>query len=346
MKVAPLMEALRSVDDVEQVLVHTGQHYDSSMSDAFFADLELPYPDHFLAIGSGSHAAQTAGVMLALDTLLDDEAPDVVLVPGDVNSTLGAALAAVKKQIPVIHLEAGLRSWDRTMAEEHNRVLVDHAADLLLTPSRDADENLLREGIPPERIEFIGNVMIDSLRTHEARARELDLARAEFDVQGHLLVTLHRPAVVDDPDRLLEAMQTLEDVAEQCPVLFPVHPRTKGVLTTAGWNAGKVRLLEPQGYLRFLSLLCDARAVLTDSGGIQEETTVLGVPCFTLRDNTERPITVTEGTNTLLGTGPAGLAAFRSSLNGTNSLAPRKLPEGWDGAAAQRAADALIQRYG
>ena len=314
MKVAPVLVKLAARPEVEQRLVHTGQHYDRRLSDAFFEDLSLPQPDFFLEVGSGSHGEQTAHVILSLEPILAAERPDLVLVPGDVNSTLAAALTAVKLDLPVVHLEAGLRSYDRTMPEEHNRVVVDHLADLLLTPSRDADENLRSEGIPEERIAFVGNVMIDSLRAHEAAARALDVGRRAYGAEDYLLVTLHRPATVDHPDALLEVMETLEQVSERRPVLFPVHPRTNAMLSKVGWKAGRIQLLEPQGYLQFLSLQASAAAVLTDSGGVQEETTALGVPCFTLRANTERPITVAEGTNRLLGVGPPALARFLEAL--------------------------------
>lgn len=345
MKVAPVLAELATRPAVEQRLVHTGQHYDRRLSDAFFEDLSLPHPDFFLEVGSGSHGEQTAHVILRLEPILAAERPDLVLVPGDVNSTLAAALAAVKLDLPVVHLEAGLRSYDRTMPEEHNRVVVDHLADLLLTPSRDADDNLRSEGIPEGRIAFVGNVMIDSLRAHEAAARALDVARQAYGAEGYLLVTLHRPATADHADALLEVMETLERVAERRPVLFPVHPRTNAMLSRLGWQPRRVRLLEPHGYLQFLSLQVSAAAVLTDSGGVQEETTALGIPCFTLRANTERPITVAEGTNRLLGVGPPALARLLEALE-ERPPEPTGQPEGWDGAAAGRVARVLVERYG
>jgi UDP-N-acetylglucosamine 2-epimerase (non-hydrolysing) len=345
MKVAPLMKALGALGGIDQRLVHTGQHYDQALSDAFFADLEMPYPDHFLGVGSGTHGEQTARVIAGLEPILIEERPDAIVVPGDVNSTMAAAVTAVKLQIPIVHLESGLRSRDRTMPEEHNRIVADHLSDLLLTPSRDGDENLLAEGIPAERIAFVGNTMIDSLRTHEGRARELEVARSELGVDDYVLVTLHRPAVVDDQDELLRVMRSLEEIAAERPLLFPVHPRTAANLERAGWSANGVRLLPPQGYLRFLSLQAAAFAVLTDSGGVQEETTALGVPCFTLRANTERPITIHEGTNTLLGVGPEALAEFRDALRSLQPGAP-SAPEGWDGHAAERAAAAIVDRLG
>jgi UDP-N-acetylglucosamine 2-epimerase (non-hydrolysing) len=345
MKIAPLVRALERRDGVEQCLVHTGQHYDRGLSDDFLEDLDLPYPDHFLGTGSGTHAEQTARVMVGVEAVLRDEAPDAIVVPGDVNSTMAAALAAVKLGVPVVHLEAGLRSRDRTMPEEHNRVVTDHVSELLLTHSREADANLAAEGIPPERVRFVGNTMIDSLRRYEDRARALDVARSEYGAENYLLVTLHRPHVVDHPDRLPEVMRTLEQIALDRPVLFPVHPRTRRMLVDQGWEADRVRLLEPQRYLRFLSLLLSASAVLTDSGGIQEETTVLGVPCYTLRTSTERPVTVSEGTNRVLGIGEPALEQLVRALRERRPTGAR-IPEGWDGRAAERVADVLIWVYG
>lgn len=345
MKIAPLMAALDGKSGVEQRLVHTAQHYDHGMSGVFFDEMDLPHPDHFLGVGSGTHGAQVAKVIVGVERVVTEERPDLVLVPGDVNSTMGAAIAAAKLKVPVAHLEAGLRSYDRSMPEEHNRVITDHLAELLLTPSRDADKNLAAEGIPAGRIRFVGNVMIDSLRRYEHRARELDVGRRELAVEDHLLVTLHRPSLVDDAVRLLEVMETLEGIAERRPVVFPVHPRTRGMLDRQGWRGRRVHLLEPQGYIRFLSLMVTASAVLTDSGGIQEETTVLGVPCFTLRTSTERPITVSEGTNCVLGTGVEALARFGELLPSVRSRPGRDL-EGWDGHAAPRVADALLARFG
>jgi UDP-N-acetylglucosamine 2-epimerase (non-hydrolysing) len=340
MKVAPVMRALSDHRDLEQVLVHTGQHYDRCMSASFLEDLHLPQPDHFLGVGSGTHAEQTARVMVALEPVLVAETPDLVLVPGDVNSTLGAALTAAKVGISVAHLEAGLRSRDRSMPEEHNRVLTDHLAELLLTPTRDADENLVNEGIPEERISFVGNTMIDSLRAYEAAARRLDVTH-ELDVADYVLVTLHRPGLVDHPDRFAPVLETLEEIAHTRPVLYPIHPRSRDRLKKAGWKPRRLRLLEPQSYLRFLGLMLDAYAVVTDSGGIQEETTVLGVPCFTLRENTERPITVALGTNTLLGVGERALQRLAEAIHNSHARQAFE-PEGWDGLAAGRVRDAII----
>jgi UDP-N-acetylglucosamine 2-epimerase (non-hydrolysing) len=344
MKIAPVMGALAGVTDVEQVLVHTGQHYDPGMSDAFFQDLDLPTPDHYLGVGSGTHAEQVARVMLSMEPVLLDEGPDLVVVPGDVNSTLAAALTATQAGRPVAHLEAGLRSRDRSMPEEHNRVLTDHLSELLLTPSRDADQNLLAEGIEEQRIAFVGNTMIDSLRTYEIAARNLDVA-GELGLDAFVLVTLHRPGLVDHPGRFRPVMDALEETAKERPVLYPMHPRSRRRLEEAGWQAGRVRLLEPLGYLRFLSLMTAAHAVLTDSGGIQEETTVLGIPCFTLRANTERPITVDLGTNTVLGVGASAVENLPRSLNGSQPRRPVE-PEGWDGRAAERVRDVILSRFG
>ena len=343
MKVAPVMRALNAVRDSQQVLVHTGQHYDSSMSAAFLDDLELPAPNHFLGVGSGTHSEQTARVMLNLEPVLLSERPDLVVVPGDVNSTLAAALTARQLGVSVAHLEAGLRSWDRTMPEEHNRVLTDHLAELLLTPSRDADENLRAEGIDEQRIAFVGNTMIDSLRRYESIARELDVA-GELGVDGFVLVTLHRPGLVDHPDRFQPVMEALEEIAEERPVVYPMHPRSRQRLEEAGWRARRVKLLKPLGYLRFLSLLTAADAVLTDSGGIQEESTILGIPCFTLRANTERPITVEEGTNTVVGVGDSAVATLHRLLRGRHASHPR-VPEGWDGRAAERIRNVILSRF-
>ena len=340
MKMAPLIAALGGRADVEQCLVHTGQHYDAPLSDRFFDDLDMPEADHFLGVGSGSHAVQTASVMTALEPVLRAERPDWVVVPGDVNSTMAAAITTAKERIPLAHLESGLRSRDREMPEEHNRVIADHVADLLLTQSRDADGNLADEGIPAERIAFVGNTMIDSLRRHLPRAEELDVAASDYGASGHVLVTLHRPTLVDRDEPLLEVVDFLDRIAAERPVLFPVHPRTAARLDALGWRPSRMKLLEPQGYLRFLSLEASAAAVLTDSGGLQEETTALGVPCFTFRTTTERPITVDEGTNTLLGVGAEALASFEAALADLPGRSPVEL-EGWDGRAAERAADAL-----
>ncbi len=344
MKVAPVMRAL-AARGADQRLVHTGQHYDARMSDVFFEDLGLPAPDVHLGVGSGSHAEQTAKVMLAFDAALDDgPTPDWVLVPGDVNSTLAAALVAAKRGLRVAHLEAGLRSGDRSMPEELNRIATDHLADLLLTPSADADANLAREGLPPERVVRVGNVMIDSLLHALPRARARGVPeRLALPPGGYALLTLHRPSNVDDPARLERLLGAVARLSERLPVVFPVHPRTRSRLQAPGTAglAGALTLLEPLGYLDFLSLLAGARLVLTDSGGLQEETTALGIACLTLRESTERPITVKEGTNVVVGTDPARIASEAARALG-QAPAPR-CPALWDGRAGERVAEALLR---
>lgn len=327
MKTAPVVAALER-RGTEQVLVHTGQHYDAAMSDVFFRDLGIREPDHFLAVGSGTHAEQAARVMQRLEPILLEVQPDIVLVPGDVNSTLAAAIAAVKCGLAVAHLEAGLRSFDRTMPEELNRVLTDSVSDLLFIHSPEARDNLVREGRPEASIHYVGNTMIDSL----VAIRE----QIEPDRRGHLVVTLHRPALVDGP-LLAEAMRELRALAELMPVVFPVHPRTRAALDAQGIDAPGA--IEPVGYVEFLRLVAGAAAVLTDSGGIQEETTYLGVPCFTLRDNTERPVTVELGTNVLLGLEPGRIREIPERLERAR---PAEVPPYWDGAAAERVADVLL----
>jgi UDP-N-acetylglucosamine 2-epimerase (non-hydrolysing) len=332
MKTAPVVAALER-RGVEQVLVHTGQHYDASMSDVFFRDLAIREPDHFLAVGSGTHAEQAARVMQRLEPILIDEQPDVVLVPGDVNSTLAAAIAAVKAGVPVGHIEAGLRSFDRSMPEELNRVLTDAVSDLLFIHSPEARDNLLREGRPEASIHYVGNTMIDSLVAMRER-----IGRGERN--GQLVVTLHRPALVDGP-LLADAMRRLRVLEEQMPIVFPVHPRTRAALDAKGIDAPGA--VEPVGYIEFLRLVAGAAAVLTDSGGIQEETTYLGVPCFTLRDNTERPVTVELGTNVLLGLDPRRIAELPALIDEARARAV-SVPPYWDGAAAERVADVLVSQ--
>ena len=342
MKVAPVLAQLRKRGQVRQVLVHTGQHYDAKMSDVFFQDLGMPQPDVHLGVGSGSHAQQTARVMIEVEPVLAREMPEVVVVAGDVNSTVAVALVAAKMGIPIAHIEAGLRSRDWTMPEEINRVLTDRLSDLLFTPSRDGDENLRKEGIDPERVHFVGNVMIDSLHAALPRARESRIReRLELSRQGYALATLHRPANVDDPAALSGLLSAHAEVAVSIPVVFPIHPRTRARLP-AGFEPRGLKLVEPLGYVDFLALIADARLVMTDSGGIQEETTALGVPCLTLRENTERPVTVETGTNQLVGTDPArAVSAAREVLAGR--VRPGRIPELWDGRAAERVADVLLK---
>ncbi|MBS2022746.1 MAG: UDP-N-acetylglucosamine 2-epimerase (non-hydrolyzing) [Deltaproteobacteria bacterium] len=348
MKMAPVLAALKA-RGARTTLVHTGQHYDAKMSDVFFDELGLPAPDVHLNVGSGTHAEQTAKVMLALEPVLVRERPDVLVVAGDVNSTLAGALVAAKLLIPIAHVEAGLRSFDWAMPEEVNRVVVDRLSALLFTPSRDGDDNLRKEGAAEERIVFVGNAMIDSLLTHLPRARARDVhARLQLEPKKYALATLHRPSNVDSPEALLRVLTALSEVAAQLTVLLPVHPRTQARITQDPQAAAllartpALRLCEPLGYLDFLALTDGARLVMTDSGGIQEETTALGVPCLTLRENTERPITVDVGTNQLTGSDPARVVpAARAILAG--QVKASRIPELWDGHAGERMADALVR---
>ncbi|MCS7081012.1 MAG: UDP-N-acetylglucosamine 2-epimerase (non-hydrolyzing) [Chloracidobacterium sp.] len=345
-KLAPIACELARHPDVRHCIIHTGQHYDAALTDAFFDDLRLPPPDYALGVGSGTHTEQTARAMLALEPVFRKERPDWVVVVGDVNTTLAATLTAVKCGLRVAHVEAGLRSFDRTMPEEINRRLVDAVADLLLTPSADADDNLLREGVAPERIRRVGNVMVDSLLAALPRAaaspilRELGLSPGAYAV-----VTLHRPSNVDDPETLRRLMDALARLAERLPVVFPVHPRTQARLEALALpEVAALRRLPPLGYLDFLQLWRHARLVLTDSGGLQEETTALGVPCLTLRTTTERPITVWEGTNRVVGTNPdTVIAAAETCLASPYPTEPRR-PALWDGRAAKRIVAALLDK--
>jgi UDP-N-acetylglucosamine 2-epimerase (non-hydrolysing) len=345
MKLAPVREALGRHAEIRQCIVHTGQHYDASMSEVFFRDLDLPDPDVNLEIGSGSHAEQTARTMLALESRIRNMRPDLVLVYGDVNSTLAAALVCSKLCVSLGHVEAGLRSFDRTMPEEVNRVLTDQISDLLFTPSNDANENLCREGIPRERVHFVGNVMIDTLVKLRPKALRFwkDGTGKHFENSAFILVTLHRPVNVDDEEVLARILQTLREISCQIRVLWPVHPRTRRKIQDMEFQSEGLELLEPLGYLEFLALQNHAIAVVTDSGGVQEETTFLDVPCLTLRDSTERPITITLGTNRLVGTSSnALLSAVRETLaegrrkNGTR-------PPLWDGRAGERIADVVMK---
>jgi UDP-N-acetylglucosamine 2-epimerase (non-hydrolysing) len=341
MKLAPVLRALGRHPAVRSVLVHTEQHYDHAMSGTFFQELGLPTPDHALGVGSGTHAAQTAGVMTAIEPVLQEEAPDLVVVVGDVNSTLAAALTATKLGIPVAHVEAGLRSDDRSMPEEVNRILTDQLSEILLTPSPDADERLLREGIDAERIHLVGNVMIDSLLEHRERARELEMPpRLGVDPGRYVLATLHRPSNVDHADRLAEILAALDEIARERPVLLPLHPRTARSMERFGLRVRHVGLHPPLGYLEMIGLMESAAVVLTDSGGVQEETTALAVPCLTLRSSTERPITITEGTNRLVADRSRRgiLEAYRQAVD---TPCPRRCPALWDGFAGDRIARVL-----
>ncbi len=334
MKVAPVLAALRAKENVSQTLVHTGQHYDVNMSDVFFQQLEIPAPDFNLAAGSGTHAAQTAQIMVRLESVILDQKPDLVLVYGDVNSTVAAALVCAKLGVRLGHVEAGLRSFDRTMPEEINRLLTDQLADVLYTPSEDGDINLRREGIPAEKIFRVGNVMIDSL------LKLLPIAQQKSRdglPQRYAVVTLHRPANVDDGAALSSILQSLIEVSRDLEIVFPAHPRTRQRIAAFGFDPRQLRVTDPLPYIDFLALQARATVVITDSGGIQEETTYLGIPCLTLRENTERPITVSLGTNTLIGRNRDKL---RTELARILSGKAKKgsVPPLWDGKAGERIA--------
>jgi UDP-N-acetylglucosamine 2-epimerase (non-hydrolysing) len=342
-KTAPVIGGLRArLPESRHTIVHTGQHYDRLMSAVFLEELGTPPPDHMLEVGSGSHAQQTARVMERLEPVLLSEQPDLVMVPGDVNSTLAAALTAAKLQIPVAHIEAGLRSFDLTMPEELNRIVADEVSQHLFLHCDEAIENLRAEGIAEERMHFVGNTMIDTLVALEDRFRAAGAAGRLGVTPGEFaLVTLHRPALVDGP-LLAETIGQLAALAQEMAVVFPVHPRTRKTLEEIESDHPGLLLSEPLGYVDFLSLLADAGAVLTDSGGIQEETTYLGVPCFTLRDNTERPVTIRAGTNTLLGLDPAAIATIPEAL-AKRPEQPPKPPPLWDGHASERIADIVSE---
>ena len=351
-KAAPLLAEMRKQPGFRPILVHTGQHYDPEMSDFFFRDLDIPRPDINLGVGPGSHAGQTAEIMRRLEPVMIEEAPDIVLVVGDVNSTLAGALTAGKQGIPVAHVEAGLRSFDRSMPEEINRVVTDAVADLFFATEPSGVENLLKEGRPRSHIFLVGNVMIDTLKRFLGVARRTpawaDWGLSKGDGSGehkrYAVLTLHRPGTVDDPKAFRKVWEPLQEIASQIPIIFPVHPRTQQRLKEAGFknpstraaNASRgIRMIPPLGYLEFLRLQQQASLVITDSGGIQEETTVLGVPCLTVRENTERPITVSEGTNTVVGLDPERIREeARRVLSGKGKHG--RLPRLWDGHAAER----------
>jgi UDP-N-acetylglucosamine 2-epimerase (non-hydrolysing) len=347
MKIAPLMAELRRRPGFDAALIHTGQHYDEKMSRSFFGDLGIPQPDVNLEVGSGSQAVQTAEVMKRFEPVCLERRPDWVVVVGDVNSTIACALVAAKLGIKVAHVEAGLRSFDRSMPEEINRILTDAISDLLLVSEPSGVENLRKEGIPEKKIRFVGNVMIDTLVANRRRADEspilqsLDLRKGQYAV-----LTLHRPANVDRPEAFLQILAALERITVDVPIIFPVHPRSRKNITDMGLDprihaAKAIRLIEPLGYLDFLKLMADSALVLTDSGGIQEETTILGVPCLTLRENTERPITITQGTNRLAGTTTADILRAYESVRKNPPTGRR--PDLWDGGAAVRIVDCLIE---
>jgi len=344
MKIAPLYHVLKHEPWAHPVIVHTGQHYDINMSDSFFIDLELPDPDIHLGVGSGTHAEQTGQVMMAYEKVCLSEKPDLVIVVGDVNSTMACTLAAVKLEQKVAHLEAGLRSFDRTMPEEINRLVTDALADILWTPSADGDQNLIREGVAPEKIQRVGNIMIDSLEMLRPKIeKEQTVRELGLKPQGYGLMTLHRPSNVDTPKSLADLCRALVELAKLIPLVFPVHPRTRKNLDAFGQfevlkKAENLYLLEPMPYKQFMNLLFHAKFALTDSGGIQEETTYLGIPCLTLRENTERPITITQGTNRLV-----SLATVREHAQSiiNNDAPPGQIPELWDGNTAYRVRDSI-----
>ncbi|MEM8501308.1 MAG: UDP-N-acetylglucosamine 2-epimerase (non-hydrolyzing) [Pseudomonadota bacterium] len=348
MKAAPLIAALEKYDHIDQKLVHTGQHYDHNMSKVFFDELGIPKPDYSLEVGSGSHAQQTAAIMLKFEELATEHAIDLLIVYGDVNSTIATALVAAKQGIPIAHMEAGLRSFDHDMPEEINRILTDRISNLYFTPSRDGNENLSKEGVDADKIHLVGNVMIDTLARLLPQAKAPSELAEQFAAssEGYALVTLHRPSNVDEPNMLKDIVDSLNRISQHTHILFPVHPRTRARMETlnlAPENPERFHLMEPAGYLNFIWLQQHARVVLTDSGGVQEESTYLQVPCLTLRANTERPITCTSGTNKLIG---QDLALFESEtldiLNGKERKC--QIPELWDGKTGERTAD-IISRY-
>ena len=347
MKAAPVISALAQYPQVAQILLHTGQHYDHNMSAVFFEELGLPKPDINLEVGSGSHAQQTAEIMKRFETIVINDKPDWLIVYGDVNSTIATTLVATKLGIRVAHVEAGLRSFDRSMPEEINRLVTDRLADLLLTPSRDGDEHLVAEGIPAEKIKRVGNVMIDTLVRLLPQAEtgwpklQTELGLAD---KGYGLLTLHRPSNVDDPQTLKALLQTLNELNHDLPLLFPAHPRTQKRIEQFGYTdlKGDIQFVEPVGYLDFLALQNHAKLIITDSGGIQEESTYLGVPCLTVRENTERPVTIAVGTNHLVGQNMDHLKAkVAEILAGTTPAGA--IPELWDGRAGERIAEILVQ---
>ena len=357
MKIAPIMVALKEFGPaLEVTLVHTGQHYDVAMNEQYFQALGIPSPDINLEVGSGSHAVQTAEVMCRFEAALEGKNPTAILVVGDVNSTIACALVATKKGIPVIHVEAGLRSFDRAMPEEINRVLTDQISDMLFTTEPSGRDNLLREGVADKRIHFVGNVMIDTLRHNLARAISTstivsDAGRPGFvnDEKKYVVVTMHRPSNVDDEAILGSLINTVVTISKQLPVILPLHPRTKSMIDKFGFgkllDTPDILLLPPMGYLEMLGLMKDAKVVLTDSGGIQEETTALGVPCITLRNNTERPITVEEGTNTIAGQDSQTILTIFNEVMRNGGKGGR-IPQYWDGRASNRIADVIANEFG
>lgn len=341
MKIAPIHRLMRTSENFEPVLIHTGQHYDRAMSKIFFEDLELPEPDIYLGVGSGSHAQQTGDVMIKLEEVMIEQKPDMVLVVGDVNSTMAASLVASKLCIPIAHVEAGLRSFDRTMPEEINRIVTDSLADWLFVTEESGRVNLLKEGVPEEKIHFVGNVMIDSLLFYRKKAAQSKiLNELKLNSAAYALLTLHRPSNVDDPSHFKKILKALEQIEKEIPIIFPIHPRARKMIDKFKFSENiesmnHLILTEPLGYLDFLHLMINATLVLTDSGGIQEETTVLGIPCLTMRENTERPVTIDVGTNVLVGMDTEKIVdetfAILSAKKKNGSIPPL-----WDGHAASR----------
>lgn len=349
MKIAPIIDEMRKHTEIAASLVHTGQHYDEKMSKLFFQDLGLPKPDVYLGVGSGGHGEQTGKIMIEFEKIIAANKPDLVVVVGDVNSTIACGLVAVKMGVKLVHVEAGLRSFDRTMPEEINRILTDQISDYLFLTEREAKENLLREGVAEEKIHFVGNVMIDSLMKHREHAeRSPILGDLKLEAGRYGLITLHRPSNVDVKENLDNILSALFDIQRDLPLVFPVHPRTRKQMKLFGFDdklahAPNLMLTDPLGYLDFLKLMAHARLVITDSGGIQEETTVLGVPCITVRENTERPITVTEGTNVLIGMSRERILEESYKILEGNGKQGRK-PELWDGRAAERIVEILLEK--
>ena len=346
MKIAPIMDEMKKYSKIEPILVHTGQHYDKEMSKLFFDDLKLPTPNIYLGVGSGSHAVQTAKIMVEFEKIVIKERPDLVVVVGDVNSTIACALTAVKLFIPVAHVEAGLRSFDRDMPEEINRILTDAISDYLFTTCCDANDNLLKEGIPKKKIHFVGNVMIDTLLNEIDKASGSDiLDKLNLKSKNYAVLTLHRPSNVDDKETFVRILDAFEEIQKKINIVFPIHPRTKKRIEEFGLahkvkNMANFKIIEALGYLDFLKLMSDAKFVLTDSGGIQEETTILKIPCITLRETTERPITVTEGTNIIVGNNKEEI--IKESLQIIKGKEGKsKIPELWDGKAAERIVNIL-----
>jgi UDP-N-acetylglucosamine 2-epimerase (non-hydrolysing) len=344
MKAAPLWSAINRITDFTQILVHTGQHYDKLMSEIFFKELHMPVPDYNLNIGSSSHAHQTASIMIKFEKLVNELKPDLVVVYGDVNSTVAAAMVCSKLSIPVAHIEAGLRSFDRKMPEEINRLITDQLADLLFTPSKDGDNNLIKEGIPKNKIHLVGNIMIDTLVKLLPKAKTPNRFK---NLKQYVLVTLHRPSNVDNFGSLNSILQNLEIISKSYPIIFPVHPRTKKIITDNSldyFNKENIYLIDPLGYNEFLGLMKHAFTVITDSGGIQEETTYLGIPCITVRENTERPITISSGTNQLIGRNYHKLPELLNNPICENKRSNVLIPL-WDGKASDRIAEILSNKY-